>query len=350
MKKFLIFLLVFVILAAGLGYLLYPTVAQQISDAGNARLMDSYLRKTRAFTDEEIEIKFSAAAEHNENMSQITLGDIFSQESQRSARSYQELLDIEKGILAELQIPRLNVSLPVYHSGTDAKVTEKLVHLEQSSLPSDQPGTYIALAGPGMAKAPGFLGEIGLKGARMLEDLDRLTSGDLLILTVLNRTMVYQVREVKILSQDGLNNLEVEMEPDQQKLVLLTRKNDRRLLVESERVQVEDVKDILITGDQVTTPAPVWSILIIGSPLFLLTMLVVLLIGAIKKRSYRLPDEGKRAELQAQEALAQMSEEQEAQKKITEETPDEPPKESPDKPPEEPPKEPPTDEAPPKIE
>ena len=269
--------------------------------------------------------KFSAAAEHNENMSQITLGDIFSQESQRSARSYQELLDVEQGVMAQLQIPRLNVSLPVYHSGAGQKVTEKLVHLEQSSMPSDQPGTCIALAGPGMAKAPGLLGEIGLKEARMLEDLDRLTSGDLLILTVLNRTMVYQVQEVRILSQEGLSNLELTQDPDQERLLLLTRKNDRRLLVESSRVQVADVKDILSSGDQVTTPAPVWSILIIGSPVFLVTMLIVFLIGVFKKRTYRLPTEGKHAQEQAREALAQFQPEKPEEKPEKNREPEKPP-------------------------
>ena len=56
MKKFLIFLLVFLLVAAGLGYLLYPTIAQQISDAQNAALMDVYRRKVRSFTEEEIDI------------------------------------------------------------------------------------------------------------------------------------------------------------------------------------------------------------------------------------------------------------------------------------------------------
>jgi len=74
------------------------------------------------------------------------------------------------------------------------------------------------LAGPGILKAEGFLGEIGLTDERMLQDLDRLTPGDLIILNVLNRTMVYRIGEgleekdaILMLTPGGVKDLDLSL-------------------------------------------------------------------------------------------------------------------------------------------
>lgn len=195
MRKFIAFLLVFLLIAAGAGYLLYPTISDQIGQANDGAVMKAYREKAAAMDSEQIEAMLADAAAYNETLETIQVSDPFSAEPPKTSRDYQNRLNVHSGVIGELVIPAIGVYLPIYHHSAETPATAKLVHLETSSLPSEQLGTSIILAGPGILKAEGFLGEIGLTDQRMLQDLDRLTPGDLMILNVLDRTMVYRIGE-----------------------------------------------------------------------------------------------------------------------------------------------------------
>ena len=226
MRKLIAFLLVFLLIAAGAGYLLYPTISDQVGQAQDGKTMKAYREKAAALSSEQIYTMLSDAAEYNETLESIQAFDPFSGESPRTSRDYQNRLNVHSGVIGELVIPAIGVYLPVYHNSSETPATAHLVHLETSSLPSDQPGTSIILAGPGLLKANGFLGEIGLTDQRMLQDLDRLTPGDLMILNVLDRTMIYRIGEgleekdaILMLTAGGVRDLDLNPgEAEQQEL------------------------------------------------------------------------------------------------------------------------------------
>ena len=195
MRKFFAFLFVFLLIAAGAGYLLYPTVSDQIGQANDAAVMKAYREKTALLDSDQIAAMLADAAAYNETLETIQASDPFSAELPRTSRDYQNRLNVHSGVIGELVIPAIGVYLPIYHNSAETPATAKLVHLETSSLPTEQLGTSIILAGPGILKAEGFLGQIGLTDQRMLQDLDRLTPGDVMILNVLDRTMVYRIGE-----------------------------------------------------------------------------------------------------------------------------------------------------------
>ena len=223
MRKFFAFLFVFLLIAAGAGYLLYPTISDQIRQAEDGAAMKAYREKTAAMSAEQIAAMLEDAAAYNAGLDGIHAEDPFSAGPPRTSRDYQNHLNVHSGIIGELVIPAIGVYLPVYHNSSETPATEKLVHLETSSLPTDETGTSIVLAGPGVMKAEGFLGEIGLTDRRMLGDLDQLTAGDLIILNVLDRTMIYRIGEgleekeaIMMLSPAGVRDLDLSpfMEPE----------------------------------------------------------------------------------------------------------------------------------------
>ena len=355
MRKFFAFLFIFLLIAAVAGYLLYPTISDQIAQANDGAVMKAYREKTAQMSSEQIEAMLADADAYNKTLETIQASDPFSAELPRTSRDYQNRLNVHSGAIGELVIPAIGVYLPIYHNSAETPATAKLVHLETSSFPSDQEGTSIILAGPGLMKAEGFLGEIGLTDARMLQDLDRLTAGDLILLNVLDRTMAYRIGEgleekdaILMLTPGGVRELnllpgteqqaepEPEPEPETQdtpewlkklnrnsdptqtaeatpepepepeltpaqtaeteQLTLLTPWRDQKLLVvRAARIPIVLARNELNATDRATYPEGWKNVLLLGSPVLLLGFLVMFIIERIKRRSYMLPDEGRRS-------------------------------------------------------
>ena len=289
MKKFLIFLLVFLVVAAGLGYLLCPTILDQVARGNNDSLKARYRSKVEEMTADQIDAFLNAAASYNAEMEETSIGDVFSGKAPRSTHSYQHLLNVTDGVIGTLEIPRIGVSLPVYHSGTDRNAEQNLIHVSGSALPADAPGAHVILAGPGIRKADGFLGDIGLTGSRMLQDLDQVVPGDLMMLQVLDRTMVYQVEGVQTLTPEGVAALDNRADEDTEWLTVVTERGDRRLLAQGKRIQISEAAELLEAGDGAKAPSDPVNILALGSPVFLLGLLVILIIERFKRHAYRLP-------------------------------------------------------------
>ena len=289
MKKFLIRFFVFLLILAAAAYLLYPFAADQYAKWQDTQLMAEYRKTVRGMTRGQMTGMMNDAAAYNRQLESFTAGDVFTVPQGRTSHAYRALMDVKNGVIGQLSIPKIQVSLPIYHSADDKRATQYLVHLEGSSLPADGGGTHIVLAGPGKLKAKDLPGQIGLTGARMLEDLDQVTPGDLIILTVLDRTMVYRVEWAQTLAPDGLQHLDLTAREDEDALTLMTEKMERRLLVRGVRVKADEVQEELRQGDRAGLMPDWQSVLLLGSPVLLLGMIYLWIVERFKKRSYRLP-------------------------------------------------------------
>ena len=294
MKKLFAWILAFLLLAVVIGHFLYPVLSDQLGRRRDAEIMQGYREKTSAMDKEQREKLFAQAAEWNAGLEEIRMEDIFTAGITRTTRDYQNHMNVHSGVIAGLVIPDIGVSLPVYHLSTETPATEKLVHVDTSSLPADGSRENIVLAGPGVLKAEGILGDVGLTDDRMLEDLDKLIPGNLVILNVLDRTMVYRVKGVQMLSPAGLKELDLTPGEGDEKLTLISQRKDQRLLVQSERIPIREARTLLAENDQVTFPANWQNVLLLGCPVLLAGLLVLWIIELIRGRFYRLPDEGKR--------------------------------------------------------
>ena len=310
MKKFIASLLIFLLIAAGIGYLLYPTVSNQICQRQDEEVLKAYREKTALMDSEKKAALFAEAKEYNSKLESIHIEDVFSAGQPRTSRDYQNHLNVHSGAIAELLIPEIGVSLPIYHLSSETPVGQYLVHVDGSSLPSDGTGENIVLAGPGMLKAEGILGDIGLTDSRMLEDMDRLKPDDLMILNVLDRTMVYRVKEIQTLSSTGLKDLDLTPGEEESRLTIVSRRTDRRLVIGAERIPMEEARTALDGEDKVTFPEDWKNVLLLGSPVMLAGLLILWVIERFKKRAYRLPGEGRstaKREKKAKEKLEKIT-------------------------------------------
>ena len=291
MKKFLIGLAVFLVIAAGLIYLLYPTGAHQAAVLQEDRTVRNYHETVRSLSGEQTAGMLEEADAYNRELEGIRLEDIFSSREVPVSHRYASLLNTGDSVTGILTIPGIQLTLPVYHESPERKPTDCLVHLQGSSLPSEQPGTHTVVAGPGIRSAGGLAGKLGLTGARMLEDLNRLTPGDLMILNVLDRTLVYQVEWVQTMAPDGLAKLEMTPGAEENLLTLVAEQKERRLVVRGSLIPLKDAAEILKDADLAKPLADWQSILLLGSPVMLLGLIILTVIGRIRKRYYRLPVE-----------------------------------------------------------
>ena len=132
--------------------------------------------------------------------------------------------------MGQLEIPELDIRLPIYH-GTDGSTLEKGVgHLLGSSFPVGGGGTHTVLTG-----------HSGLSREKMLTDLEKMKVGDRFFLHVLDRTLAYEVRDIFTVLPDNTSHLSIQQEEDMCTLITCTPYgvNTHRLLVQGYRVPYE---------------------------------------------------------------------------------------------------------------
>ena len=231
--------------------LIYPIVSNYIFEHRVDSLISTYARDTAAIDTAELDSMREQATEYNAALAngRIKLTDPFRQEKKDSlSGEYPKLLSTsETGIMSYLQIPRIDVFLPVYH-GTSAAVLENGVgHLEGSSLPIGGESTHCVLSA-----------HTGLNHAKLFTDLTELENGDLFFLQTLGETLAYEVDQILVVEPYDCSALGVEPGKDYCTLVTCTPYgvNSHRLLVRGKRVPYEEAE---ISRVETEKEAPVTS-------------------------------------------------------------------------------------------
>ena len=308
MKKFLTVLILLLLTAAVIGYFIYPTISDQLGRRRDAEIMAVYREKTAALDADGKTELFEQAKAWNDSLEQVRTDDVFTAGMIRTSRDYQNRMNVHDGVIGELVIPEISLSLPIWHLSTETPATRKLVHVNTSSLPADGTGENIILAGPGILQAEGIPGEMGLTDDRMLEDLDSMIPGTLIILNVTDRTMVYRVSGIQMLSAAGLKEMDLTPGEGEERLTIISPRKDRRLMVQAERIPVREARTLLAEEDQATFPENWKNVLFLGCPVMIAGLLVLLIIELIRGRVYRLPGEQTTEDMETQEETGKKTE------------------------------------------
>lgn len=224
---------VLLILVVGIGIILYPIVSNLLYERNRSRVTTEYEKEAELVRDEERASMIEEARKYNDSLrnANIILTDPFDPSilEKQGSPSYLSLLNYtEGGIMGYVDVPLLDVELPIYH-GTTTEVLEKGVgHLEQTSLPVGGMGTHCVITG-----------HTGLAGKRMLTDLPELKEGDVFYLHVFQEILAYRVVNVAIVKPSETELLGID--PTADKVTLVTcypyGVNSHRLLVTGERME-----------------------------------------------------------------------------------------------------------------
>ena len=196
--------------------------------------------------------------------------------SEEDKGAYDTLLDISgTGVMGYIEIPTINISLPVYHGTEDAVLQIAVGHLEWSSLPVGGEDTHCVLSG-----------HRGLPSAKLFTNLDKLVVGDKFVMRVLDEVLTYEVDQILIVEPTDVSTLIIEAGKDLCTLVTCTPYgfNSHRLLVQGHRIEnQEEAQAIRVTSDAIQIE-PLIVAPAVALPM-LLVLLMILLVSGGKKKS-----------------------------------------------------------------
>jgi len=254
-------LLIVVIGLAGLILLAYPSFSNYWNSFHQSRAVASYVQAVSNMDSSKYDEIIGAAEAYNQELSQTGIQWIMDEEQKQR---YNETLNVTgSGIMGYIDIPKVNIQLPIYH-GTDEAVLQIAVgHIEGSSLPVGGSGSHCIVSG-----------HRGLPSARLFTDIDKMVEGDTFTLSILDRTLTYQVDQIRVVLPTDLSDLAIEPGKDLITLVTCTPYgvNTHRLLVRGHRVEnahgdVKVVADALMINSNYIWPiiaVPIVVVLIIG--------------------------------------------------------------------------------------
>ena len=264
-------LLLILILLAGVSLLLYPTVSDYWNSFHSSRAIASYEEQVANIDDAQYEELWDAARDYNQSLLHRPNDFILSDEQQEI---YKSLLDIGgNGIMGYIEIPVIDVMLPIYHGTKESVLQIAVGHLDWTSLPVGGAGSHCVLSG-----------HRGLPSARLFTDLDKLKVGDVFMLHVLNEILTYEIDQILIVEPQDTDPLLIEPGKDLCTMITCTPYgiNSHRMLVRGHRIESqEEPKDIRITADAVRIE-PLMVAPIVAVPI-LLVLLIILLLPKQKK-------------------------------------------------------------------
>lgn len=258
MKKKAGNLVICIIFLAGLSLLLYPFVANQWNNYRQKQLISNYeqvVSDKEAAEGIDYDAERKKAEEYNEALLPCVLPDSFAlAESSGVDPVYMNTLNIAGDeMMGSVEIPKINIKIPIYHTTEEEVLNKGAGHLEGSSLPVGGANTHAVISA-----------HRGLPSASLFTDLDQLKEGDHFLIHVLNETLCYEVDKISVVKPEDTSALAVEDGQDLVTLLTCTPYgvNTERLLVRGHRAPYveEEVKEekTVLSGSSLHTNYLLW--------------------------------------------------------------------------------------------
>lgn len=225
-------LIIGILFLAGLSLLLYPFVANQWNNYRQKQLLSGYeqaVSEKEEANEVDYEAEWKKAEAYNEALLPCILPDSFAiAEAGEEDQVYMDTLNIAGDeMMGSVEIPKINIKLPIYHTTDEEVLKQAAGHLEGSSLPIGGESSHSVISA-----------HRGLPSASLFTDLDQLKKGDHFLIHVLDETLSYEVDKISVVKPEDTSALAVEDGEDLVTLLTCTPYgvNTERLLVRGHRV------------------------------------------------------------------------------------------------------------------
>ncbi|WP_205396749.1 class C sortase [Streptococcus lutetiensis] len=256
------------LLLVGLSLVLYPTVSDYWNSFHQSKAVASYLQDVEDMEESKKDSLREEARVYNEKLPKNVTPTLYANKDEKSL--YDRTFKVSKsGMMAYIEIPKLNLTLPIYH-GTDETVLQVAIgHIPGTSFPIGGKGNHAVLSG-----------HRGLPSARLFTDIDHLVEGDIFLIQVLDETLTYQVDQILTVLPQEVSALRIDPNQDYVTLITCTPYgvNTHRLLVRGHRVAN-------LKGDaRVVSEASQVEVLLIAPFIAILIFVVILLVIVIYRK------------------------------------------------------------------
>ena len=237
---------------AALVLTLYPVISNYVNQKYASEIFTAY-QEVIAQTDNRVLLqeREKAIAYNRALLPSTTAEGGYTQEALQSAsEEYDSILNLSgNGIMGYIEIPTINVHLPIYHGTGDSSLSKGVGHLLGSSLPVGGESTHSILSG-----------HSGMASQTMFTDLEQLDIGDVFYLYVLDDVLAYQVTEINTVLPSDTSLLGIWEGEDCCTLVTCTPYgvNTHRLLVTASRIPYEEAEQISEQTETVGSTGSHW--------------------------------------------------------------------------------------------
>ena len=207
----------------------YPTISNYIANKEFGDVIKTYNKEVKKIDEKDLSAEYEKALRYNNELSGAEIHDPFEPGTGYVIPgNYKQVLNISgNGAMGYIEIPKISLRLPIYHTSSE-KVLEKGVgHLESTALPIG-----------GINNNPILTGHRGLPQAELFTRLDELKKGSIINIHVLNDHLSYEVDTIKVIKPDEVSTLGPIKGKDMITLITCTPYgvNTHRLVVQGKRV------------------------------------------------------------------------------------------------------------------
>lgn len=278
MRKRISRIFLFLLFLIGAGIFAYPTISDQWNRYHQSQVIAEYQETMKNPDKEETQKLWEETKAYNEKIQKNTFDhDAFSQEEKNLRETdYWQVLNLDdNGIMGYLEIPKIQVRLPIYHGTSETVLQIGAGHLYGTNLPIGGEGNHSVIAG-----------HRGLPSAKLFTDLDELETGDVFYIHILDQVLTYEVDQISdMIEKDDMDTLTDRMKQveGEDYVTLFTCTpygvNSHRLLVRGHRIETPtDFPAEKVTVDR--TPI----LLLSGVGILFLILLIGFGIGHYRKK------------------------------------------------------------------
>ena len=268
-KKATIFLLISFFI--GLSVLLYPSISSFWNSKTQSKAIVDYESMLSQYKPEDYSAIFEEADAFNRKL--LTLNSPMSELSQLT--EYANILNVSgNGMMGYITIPKINQELPVYHGTSDSVLSIAVGHLEGTSLPVGGESTHAVVSA-----------HRGLPTAVLFTHLDRLEVGDTFSFTILDRTITYEVDQIRIVEPNDASLIRIVEGKDYCTLLTCTPYgiNTQRLLVRGHQVDASQTRNLYIAKEAYRIE-PLIVMPIVALPI-IFVLLIYVMFAPVKKET-----------------------------------------------------------------
>lgn len=256
----------------GLSVLLYPSISSYWNSKTQSEAIVNYEAMLAAYQPEDYTKVFEEAENYNRMLAELVVP---LRDYKQLEKEYWNALDISgNGMMGYITVPKINQELPIYHGTSEAVLSTSAGHFEGTSLPIGGENTHAVVSA-----------HRGLPTAVLFTHLDRMEIGDTFYFTILDRTITYEVDQIRIVEPNDVNLIQIEEGKEYCTLLTCTPYgiNTQRLLVRGHQIDEMQNRNIYIVNEAYRVD-PLIVMPLVALPI-IFVLLIYVMIVPVKKES-----------------------------------------------------------------
>ncbi len=266
-------IILLILFFVGLSVLLYPSVSSYWNSKTQSKAIVDYESMLSQYDPADYTAIFDEAYDYNRKLSE--LDDPFYENGKLP--DYNNILNIgSTGMMGYITVPKIGQELPVYHGTTDGVLSVAVGHLQGTSFPVGGESIHSVVSA-----------HRGLPSAVLFTHLDRMEVGDIFYFTILDRTITYEVDQIRIVEPNDSSLIRIKEGKDYCTLLTCTPYgiNTQRLLVRGHQVDSSQKQNIYIANEAYRIE-PLIVMPMVALPI-IFVLLVYVIFAPVKKDSLK---------------------------------------------------------------